>query len=148
MTGQFTFGDFFGRFDKWDADTRARMKKGMGQAAIQALNDADMDDPRVPHQEGTLRGSGGAYVNGVAINKLGAEAAAAGEMPRPDEVVAQVAFNSPYAAYQHEGMRADGTHVVREYSEEGVGAKFLEIPMAENADEYKQIVADALGGLM
>lgn len=38
----------------------------------------------------------------------------------------EVVFDTPYAAYQERGMRADGTHVVRNYTKAGSQAHYLE----------------------
>jgi len=45
---------------------------------------------------------------------------------------------SQYAIYQHEGMRADGTHVVKNYTTPGTGRKFLENTILENLPEYRK----------
>lgn len=37
----------------------------------------------------------------------------------------RIEFNKEYAAYQHRGMRADGSHVVKNYSSPGTGKLFL-----------------------
>lgn len=52
-------------------------------------------------------------------------------------------YRAPYAAYQHEGMRRDGSHVVRNHSEPGSGAKFLEAKIAR-ADLRKRLL-DVMG---
>lgn len=121
-------------------------ERGAMKAALQLLNDATMEAPGVPLDEGTLRGSGSAFVN----NKLVAVNPPEGGNPTPatedneaipeDAFVAVVGFNTPYAAYQHEGERRDGTRKVQNYSHSGTGAKFLERKMAENFDDYQAIV--------
>lgn len=121
-------------------------ERGAMKAALQLLNDATMEAPGVPLDEGTLRGSGSAFVN----NNLVGVSPSQGGNPDPatedneaipkDAFVAVVGFNTPYAAYQHEGERADGTRKVENYSHSGTGAKFLERKMAENFDEYQAIM--------
>lgn len=54
-----------------------------------------------------------------------------------------VAYTEEYAAYQHEGMRADGTHVVRNWSN-GRKSKYLEDPLKENIDEWRDMAGDAM----
>lgn len=56
-----------------------------------------------------------------------------------------VAYNEEYAAYQHEGMRADGTHVVRNWNN-GRKSKYLEDPMKENIREWLKMAGGAMQG--
>ena len=61
-------------------------------------------------------------------------------------------FNIVYAAYQHEGMRRDGSHVVSRYSisrtervpagETDFGPKFLSKKLASERQKYMKIAAD------
>jgi hypothetical protein len=84
--------------------------------AFVVLDDSNNKAPRIPHDEGTLQSTGSATVRREG-----------------NEIIGEVAYNSPYAAYQHEGQRADGTHVVTEYSKsDGRGPKFLETALFEN----------------
>jgi len=53
-----------------------------------------------------------------------------------DETV-KVYYTSPYAAYQHEGMRADGTRVIQNRPAGG-NSKFLERPWKDNKDRWKK----------
>ncbi|HZP14706.1 MAG TPA: hypothetical protein VFA96_02700 [Nocardioides sp.] len=48
--------------------------------------------------------------------------------------------SSAYAAYIHEGHRADGTHVVRAYPG---GLKYIERPLIEMAPTYRTFIARA-----
>ena len=64
---------------------------------------------KVPQKDGTLRGSGnqkkmGRLHHRVSYGENGAE---------------------DYAAYQHRGMRRDGTHVVRQYTTAGTQKNYL-----------------------
>lgn len=59
----------------------------------------------------------------------------------PKTMSASVGFNTPYAAYQHEGERQDGSHKVENYKHSGTGAKFLEKPLFENAKDYMGVVS-------
>lgn len=45
-----------------------------------------------------------------------------------------VGYNKVYAAYQHEGVRADGTHVVKNY-QKGRKGKYLEDPIKNNLSQ-------------
>lgn len=49
-----------------------------------------------------------------------------------------VGYNIVYAAYQHEGHRADGTRIIRSYRE-GKG-KFMEDPIRNNLSVFKAIL--------
>jgi hypothetical protein len=67
----------------------------------------------------------------------------------PDDTVtanftAKVGFNTPYAAYLHEGMRKDGSHVVKNWSEQGSGAKFLETKLIMFRDRYGRIMVEVI----
>jgi hypothetical protein len=56
-----------------------------------------------------------------------------------------VVYNKSYAAYQHEGVRADGTHQVRNYSKAGRQSKFLEQPLKENIETFKEYYNKRVG---
>lgn len=56
----------------------------------------------------------------------------------------QIQSDTPYAVYQHEGMRKDGTYVVREHTHEpnaDAGTKFVEGPLRENEETILAIIA-------
>ena len=98
---------------------------GMERAGALLLRDAVQDEPTVPILEGTLRGSGSSKTES-----------------NPDGTIKTVVgFNTPYAAYQHEGVRADGTHKVKKYSQPGAGRKFLEKKLYGNSKAYFREVA-------
>ncbi len=140
--------DFFRGLDLMDRRVEVGVKRGIGKAALQLMDDAINQAPRIPHDEGTLQGSASVFVG----NKLTGVAPNAGGQPTPaltynppngvDEFVGTVGFNTPYAAYQHEGVRADGTHPVdpANYTrQDGRGPKYLETPMAENGEDYRDL---------
>jgi len=122
-------------------------ERGAGKAASALLNDSIKEINRAPLDEGTLRGSGSVFVQNalteIAPNVGGAPTPATvdDEPLPPDAIVAVVGFNTPYAAYQHEGQREDGSHVVQNYSHSGTGKKFLERKLFENRDDYIAIAA-------
>ncbi len=126
------------------------LERGLGKAGMQLLRDAAMEMPAVPHKEGTLRGSGSAFVRNKLVGtteSMGKGGTPARDHDDPDDpstMAVTVGFNTPYAAYQHEGVRADGTHRVQNYSDDGVGAKFLEIKMREFMDDYTAIVEEEI----
>jgi len=129
-------------------------EEAVGAAIAQVLDDAVNKAPRIPHDEGSLQGSGSGFVQSKHV----ATSASAGGEPTPatsyapplvkDEVLGTIGFNTPYAAYQHEGHRADGSHPVNpdNYTrQDGRGPKFLEDALAENANDYMRIVARRMG---
>lgn len=50
-----------------------------------------------------------------------------------------VGYNIVYAAYQHEGQRRDGSHVVTHYTNPRSKKKFLENPIKNNMDVWRQL---------
>ncbi len=138
------------RLSHLEAVTPKIAEKAVALAAMRLLRDSVMEMPTVPRDKGTLRGSGSVLVQ----NKHFMSADPVGGNPTPatvgdaqikaGEVVAQVGYNTPYASYQHEGVRLDGTRQVREYTEPGSGAKFLERPLHENARDYAAIMAQTI----
>lgn len=112
--------------------------RGLFAAGTELLQDAREDIPRVPKKEGTLSASGS-----VTVLRPG-EVSELAETTTPGRYVAIVGFNTPYAAYLHEGMRQDGSHVVMNWTLEGSGPKYLETPLLANRDRYIQIIVDAI----
>lgn len=55
-----------------------------------------------------------------------------------------VGYNTVYAAYQHEGMRKDGSHVVRRYSNPRSRRKFLEDPIKNNLVVFRRFMQDVI----
>ena len=55
-----------------------------------------------------------------------------------------VVYNKSYAAYQHEGVRSDGSHVVKHYTVPGRSSKYLERPMKENLATFKRYYDNAI----
>lgn len=47
-----------------------------------------------------------------------------------------ITWRMPYAAYQERGMRADGTHVVRNYTTPGTGPHFAQQSVHETLTEF------------
>lgn len=71
----------------------------------------------VPHDTGNLQNSG-AVENGSS----------------EDEKI--VGYNTVYAAFQHEGVRADGSHVITHW-QDGRKKKYLEDPIRNNLETFK-----------
>lgn len=138
-----------------DPKIRQAAERGVGQAATQLLRDAVLVEPAVPLDEGFLRGSGSAHVNGAQVSTTSGIAGAKGGSPletftegasTQNIITGAVVFNTPYASYQHEGMRLDGSHVVKVYSNPGAGsgAKFLESKLLTRRDLYIKIIANRI----
>lgn len=59
----------------------------------------------------------------------------------------QIQSDTPYAVYQHEGMRRDGTYVIRQHTHEPnpmAGTKFVEGPLREESETLYGIIAGAI----
>lgn len=118
----------------------------IGLAAIQARGIAAVRDATVDAAEdlvskaqavtgvesGTLRAS----IHVAEVNQSGTTVEA---------IVATGAEASAYAAYQHEGMRADGTHVIQNRPGGGQD-KFLEGPLLAYGPTYKAHIQRAAAG--
>lgn len=126
---------------------QAAMEAGLGDAAGQLLNDSLKQEPAVPLDEGTLRGSGSAFVRSELIQTT--EALGKGGKPNRDQadesdkthIVATVGFNTPYAARLHE-------HPEYNFREPGTGGKYLERPMQVNKELYLKIAGAKLKAAM
>lgn len=146
-----TTNDFEGAFLAITGRMVEGARQGMGLAVNQLMDDAINELNRVPLEEGTLRGSVAAFVDGQRVgvapnvggNPTPPTEDPAGAAPNADEIRGTVAFKNEYAAFQHEGQREDGSHKVENYSHAGTGTKFLEGKVSGNRDDYLQTVADA-----
>lgn len=120
-------------------------RKGMKQAGLLLMRDAVMAVPMVPLDEGTLKGSGSAFVDNALVGTSEDMAGGGsptpmtslGEALTPGHVMATVTFNTAYAARMHEGVEYNFQH-------SGHGAKFLEQKLAERGDMYIAAVRDAI----
>lgn len=59
----------------------------------------------------------------------------------------QVAYNTDYASYVHEGMRKDGSHRIKRYSN-GRKKKYLEDPLKLNISRWQEIARQELAQLL
>ena len=152
MSFSLNFSDVMAGLNNLSKLTPQMCDRAVGKAGSRVLRDSIMEMPTVPLDEGTLRGSGSVCVMGQSApvvtgaqfgHAVGTPIQNAGPKPGGDSV-AVISFNTPYATYQHEGQRQDGSHKVLEYSEPSSGAKFLEQPMLTNAKRYGQIMAESL----
>lgn len=94
--------------------------KALNQAADEVLR---LSQKEVPHDKGLLQNSG-------AVETIDSDTVAVG-------------YNKEYAAYQHEGRRADGTHVIQNY-QKGRKGKYLEDPIKNNLDKLRDIIGSTL----
>jgi hypothetical protein len=109
-------------------------RKAMKLVANRLVNDALTVTPTVPKghrraKAGKRGGVGGTLRRAYRIEVI-------------DENTLLVGFDTPYATYQEEGKREDGSHVVKHWSEPGSGAKFLSKKIIMFGDAYVKIVAD------
>jgi hypothetical protein len=116
---------------------------GVGQAMMQLIRDSVMVAPTVPHDEGTLRGSGSAFVGTKLIYTTPSEGgqptpAAEHDLEIPGNTIFGVAgFNTPYAARLHE-------HPEYRFQGEGTGGKYMISKMKMFKDQYRQLVVDSI----
>lgn len=93
-------------------------REGMEKAALALMTDCVMEEPKAPHNYGTLRASGSVFVNDefvqahvFPVDGGGDQPAPLTELTTPERVASElrgtVAFNQPYAANLHEGLRYD-----------------------------------------
>lgn len=129
-----------------DERVRKAATKGIAVASMALLQDSIMEVPKVPHDEGTLRGSGSVHVNGKL--EATSEDLADGGNPTPftsgisgdrvrDAVVGRVGFNTPYATRLHEAEEGIVFH------ETGTGGKLGVIGTAPVVNVIDQRTAEA-----
>lgn len=117
-------------------DFEMRLDLGMIRAELEAIVPIALERgaeavrakavERTPDQSGHLRGEGGVTVTGAGT-----------------AAVADIKFGGPYAAYQNRGMRADGTHVIRNRPHGGQTG-FLTETMADSVQLATDVVADTI----
>jgi hypothetical protein len=98
-------------------------EEGIREAIQELKNDADNVKPRTPHLHGDLRGE--YTITEAKITKSG--------------LSISLIFEMPYAERWHEAV---GVSV--NWSETGVGAKYLESKMSRFHKKYMEIIADTI----
>lgn len=100
-------------------DALSKQLDSIGRGALMDMADALLTLARleVPHDTGRLQLTGNAYW---------------------DVDSSAVAFDTDYASYVHEGIRADGTHRIRNY-QKGRKKKFLEDPLKMNLSKWLDV---------
>lgn len=100
----------------------------MGKTALMEMADALLVLSRleVPHDTGRLQSTGNAFW---------------------DVDSSAVSYDTDYASYVHEGMRADGTHVIRSY-QKGRKKKYLEDPLKNNISKWLDVAQQSLNNAL
>lgn len=100
-------------------DALTKQLDSIGRGALMDMADALLALARleVPHDSGRLQLTGNAYWDGDS---------------------SAVAFDTDYASYVHEGIRADGTHRIRNY-QKGRKKKYLEDPLKMNLSKWLDV---------
>ncbi len=105
--------DFLNKVSDWDKESQNKLRGAVNDVANEVLR---LSQFQVPHDVGTLQSSG--------------------QVEPGEDYEAIVGYNTEYAAYQHEGIRADGTHPIRHW-QGGRKGKYLEDPIRHNLDVFK-----------
>lgn len=120
-------------------------ERGMFEALSELKNDADSITPKTPHLEGNLRGDYTMILEGITqskVQEVGSKhkgGVAPSERHGAKDIVAKLVFRMPYAAKWHEAVNRKVN-----WSEPGVGPKFLEIKLSMFQKKYMEIVASAV----
>ena len=101
--------------DKIDTKIMTNIEYAILVVLHKLKKNTDDKDPKTPHKTGDLKGSAQYNVK----KKVGV-----------------LRYTEPYALYQHEGMRKDGTHVIKNYTGGGDRRKFLEKEVIRNYNNY------------
>ena len=123
MSVKFNSSDFTSKLGALSARLEIGKRKimiGMADAVLTISN------YEVPFDKGRLSGSGGTDMEG-------------------DKAIAY--YNTEYAAVMHEGMRRDGTHVVRKYRN-GRKSKYLEDPIKMNLAKFQEVALNQFRALL
>ena len=153
MTDNASFGFDFMDFNKKFYDhvfktAPAAAEKGMFEAISELKNNSDNIIPKTPHLEGNLRGDYTIIIEGITkatiAEKSGGKAkdhrrGGASAIQRTAEIIAKLVFRQPYAAKWHEAVDRKVN-----WSESGVGPKYVESKLAMFKGKYMNIVASAI----
>lgn len=104
------------------------MKGAVSQAVADVANEVlRLSQFEVPHDTGNLQNSGHVEDGQDEFEKI-------------------VGYNTVYAAFQHEGVRADGSHVVTHW-QDGRKKKYLEDPIRNNIETFQTYIQDAINNI-
>ena len=136
-----------GGFDQLPGRVTAGAAQALRENAMDLLSIAaganQAQHPGAPVDEGTLRGSGTAHFGGERIavsdapTEQGADPTPLSGGAETDDHTAAVAFNTVYAAFQHE--RTDLVHP------KGGAAKYLQAPLQSNSTLYFRRLGEGIG---
>jgi len=107
-----------GEVDKWFADALEEMADTL----------LLLSSYEVPHDTGQMQSTGHKFPTHQAVISS-------------QEI--SVAYDTEYAAYQHEGMRKDGTHIIKQY-QKGRKSKYLEDPLKMNISTWQKITQEII----
>lgn len=128
----------------------AAAEKGMFEAISELKNDADNVTPKTPHLEGNLRGDYTFILEGITQSKVSEKSGGKGknhhaggggaaERFGAKDIICKVVFRQPYAAKWHEAVNKKVN-----WSEGGVGPKYVETKLSMFNKKYMKIVASAI----
>lgn len=143
--GSFTLelGEFAERLRLADKVALAAAKKALWEAAAALKKDADEIVPKTPHLHGNLRGNASRSAKAKGSSKVRKEwwPKFEHEDLGSDKLSVLVTYAAPYAARWHEA-----TDEVVNWSETGVGPKYLEAKLARKdlRDKYYGLIANRI----
>lgn len=147
------WSDFDRKFFQYALETApAAAEKGMFEAVSELKNDADNVYPKTPHLEGNLRGDYTIILEGITQSKMtehsggkGKDHKRSGEKPAERrgavDIICRLIFRMPYAAKWHEAIDKAWEAGGINWSESGVGPKFVERKFQMFAKKYFGIIA-------
>ena len=143
--------DFDRKFMEYALKTVPKVAEDGMFTALEALKiDADEVVPKTPHLEGNLRGDYTLILEGITQSKVSEKSGGKGadhmkggggaaERHGAKDIIAQLVFRQPYAAKWHEAVNKKVN-----WSEGGVGPKYLESKMMMFAGKYMKKVAEMI----
>ena len=142
----FDVGDFREKFSALALKTVPEAAEAAMFAALSEVkHDADAVTPKTPHLEGNLRGDYDFVLDGITQSKVVSTGNKGNPKAKPSErygaksIVAKIIFRMPYAAKWHEAV---GKKI--NWSEAGVGPKYLESKLSMFRRKYWGMVAEAV----
>jgi len=137
------FSEFNEKFMEYALKTVPEaVEKGMFEALSELKNDADNITPKTPHLEGNLRGDYSFILEGITQSRILEVGSKHKGGSKPAErfgakdIIAKLVFRMAYAAKWHEAVKKKVN-----WSEAGVGPKFLEMKLMMFGKKYFGLVA-------
>jgi hypothetical protein len=116
---------------KWIGAVNNATGVGAYALAEQVLADSER---YVPFSAGSSQSAGGLRESGHVV--------------KGDSSTMYVVYDTVYALYQWYGIRADGTHKVKNYTTAGTGKQWCEEAKAKNIDKWQDIAQKAFTGAL